>query len=68
MEDREQTAPLPEESHTIAPRRTKSWRRRVAIGLVVLAGVVFLFRGLLVRTIQYSTDRIFSRKEFTSAM
>jgi FkbM family methyltransferase len=53
MEDREQTAPLPEESRTIAPRRTKSWRRRVAIGFVVLAGVVFLFRGLLVRTIQF---------------
>jgi FkbM family methyltransferase len=41
------------ESHMIAPRWTKSWRWLVAIGLVVLAGVVFLYGGRWVRKTQY---------------
>jgi hypothetical protein len=53
MQDSEQTSSVPEESHSIAPRRTKSWRWLVAIGLVVLVGVVFLYGGRWVRMIQY---------------
>src|SRR5439155_27164025 len=53
MQGSEQTVPAPAESRMIAPRRTKNRRWRVAISLGVLAGVVFLFGGRLVRAIQY---------------
>src|SRR5262249_37565915 len=59
MQSSEQTSSVPEESHVIAPRRSKRWRWLVAIGLIVLAGVVLLsVNRRWVREIKYQLTKI----------
>ena len=53
METPEQTAPDPRLNHMNFSRKRRKWRWLVAIGLILLAGVIFRYGGRVVRKVQY---------------